>query len=123
MSSTDTLTKRPDAARTAARRVAINLSALQGDLSPRQRELLLAENRALREEHPAIDVDLGGTTTQTPDYTAREAAAILRLARPTGAPQDSFYDFARQALGAYPTPNGLRIPRAKLDAYRRGGSQ
>ena len=113
--------RRPDSIdeQAAFLRLRINLAAYP-TASPREREHLARETREIREQHQAIDEALGGPLDAGPDYTAREAAAILNLARPNGTPQDKFYDVAREQLGAYELDGRLRIRRASLEAFRRG---
>ena len=103
----------------AQQKLAQNLHWLTEDTDPPEwRDKLRRENRAIRERFPNIERDLGGPVAAAPDLSAKEAASILGLTRPDGAPQDSFYNVARKELGAYKIAGQLRIPRENLNALR-----
>jgi hypothetical protein len=120
---------RPDAfaervaARIAQQKLANNLFELTDHLPTEYRAALLSENRAIRERFPHIEKELGGAlpVDDAPDYTSKAAAKIVGMLGSDGAPTDAFYTFARTQLGAYETPAGLRIPRDRLEAFRKGG--
>jgi hypothetical protein len=116
----------PPALPTALRRVAVSLLRLaSAEATGRDRELLPAEIRDLRQRVPGLDEHLGGPLSapesSQDDYTAKQAARLLNLTRPDGSPQDSFYKLTEELGGYQLNASGhLRFPHATVDDFRRG---